>query len=289
RDDVDEWDFGELPETVEIERHGITMRVHPALAVRGNRIALTVFSTEAEAAPEHRAGVRMLIRRRLGGQLRDLERGLEGLTRVALHFGARIDGKAFTRDLIDATVERAFLGDQPAPRCAHALEAIIEAGRPGLWATAEGLLQELDAIGSRYRAVRRRIEGDLPMTWIETTRDVSEQLDHLVFPRFITATPAQRLADFPRYLDAIARRLDVLDREPEKDRRARAEIEPLWQRARATLPDPEHLAWADKPLQELRWMIEELRVSIFAQQLGTKQPISPGKVEKQLARVAGTD
>ncbi len=289
RDDVEQWDFGELPETVEIERHGITMRVHPALAVRGNRIALTVFGTHAEAAPEHRAGVRMLIRRRLSGQLRDLERGLDGLTRVALHFGARIDGRTFTRDLFDATVERAFLGDAPTPRSAENLEQIIEAGRPRLWETAEGLLRELDAIGSRYRAVRRRIEGNLPMTWIETARDVSDQLDHLIFPGFITATPAQRLGEFPRYLDAIARRLDVLDREPEKDRRARAEIEPLWQRARETLPDPGRLAGADESIQELRWMFEELRVSIFAQQLGTKQPVSPGKVEKQIARVAGAE
>jgi ATP-dependent helicase HrpA len=289
RDDIEDWDFGELPETVEIERHGITMRVQPALAVRGNRIALTVFGTEAEAAPEHRAGVRMLIRRRLGGQLRDLERGLDGLTRVALQFGACIDGKAFTRDLVDATVERAFLGDQPAPRSADALEQLIEEGRPRLWETAERLLRELDAIGSRYRAVRRRIEGNLPMTWIETARDVSDQLDHLIFPGFVTATPAERLSEFPRYLDAIARRLDVLDREPEKDRRARAEIEPLWQQARATLPDPQRLAWADEPLQDLRWMIEELRVSIFAQQLGTKQPVSPGKVEKQIARAQGTE
>ncbi len=137
---------------------------------------------------------------------------------------------------------------------------------------------------SRYRAA-----SNLPMTWIETARDVSDQLDHLIFPGFITATPARRLAEFPRYLDAVARRLDVLDREPEKDRRARAEIEPLWQRARETLPDPERLAWADESVQELRWMIEELRVSIFAQQLGTKQPVSPGKVEKQLARAGGTE
>jgi len=285
REDVSDWDFGELPESVEIERHGISMRVHPALAVRGNRIALTVLSTQREAAREHRAGVRMLIRRRLGGQLRDLERGLDGLTKVALHFGARIDGRRLTDDLLDAAVDRAFLGSDDAPRTAGDFEQCIEPGRERLWGTVESLLVELDGIGERYRAVRRRIEGNLPMTWIETARDVSEQLDHLVFPGFVTATPPERLQDYPRFLDAIARRLDVLDREPERDRRGRAEVEALWQRTREQLPDLRHLAWADEPLQELRWMIEELRVSLFAQQLGTKQSVSPNKVEQAMRRL----
>jgi ATP-dependent helicase HrpA len=287
REDVTEWDFGELPETTEVERHGIWMQVHPALAVRGNRIALTVFATAEEAAPAHRAGVRMLIRRRLGGQLRDLERGLESLTRVALQFGARLDGTTFTRDLIDAAVDRAFLGERPAPRDADTFRACLEVGRPLLWAQAESLLAELDRIGERYRAVRRRIEGNLPMTWIETARDVSDQLDHLVFPGFVAATPPEWLGEYPRYLDAIARRLDVLDREPEKDRRARAEVEPLWARAKALLPDPIDLAWADPEVQQLRWQLEELRVSIFAQQLGTRMPVSVGRVEKQLQRLGG--
>ena len=286
RDDVDDWNFGELPDTVEIERHGIEMAVHPALAVRGNRIALTVFSTAAEAAREHRAGVRMLIRRRLGGQLRDLERGLDGLTQVTLHFRSRIAADAFTRDLLDAAVDRAFLGDADAPRDADTFERMVEAGRPGLWRAAEALLEHLDAIGTRYRDIHRRIDGNLPMTWIETVRDVADQLDHLVFPGFVTATPPARLADYPRYLDAIARRLDVLDREPERDRRARAEVEPLWARAKALLPEPSALAWADEEIQSLRWLLEELRVSAFAQHLGTRQSASPKKVEQQLERAA---
>ncbi|MDX1594423.1 MAG: ATP-dependent RNA helicase HrpA, partial [Gammaproteobacteria bacterium] len=282
RDDVEDWDFGELPETVEIERHGIGMQVHPALAVRGNRIALTVFATRDEAAPEHRAGVRMLIRRRLGRQLRDLERGLEGLNRVALHFGARIDGKTFSRDFVDAVVDRACLGDGVAPRTPEAFERAVATGQPRLWEVAEALLAELDAIGERYRAVRRRIEGNLPLNWIEPARDLSDQLDHLIFPGFITATPPTALADYPRYLDAAARRLDVLDREPEKDRRGRAEVEALWARVREALPPLERLAWADESTQELRWMVEELRVSLFAQQLGTKRSVSPRKVEQRL-------
>ena len=287
REDVGDWDFGTLPETVDIERHGIGMQVHPALAVRGNRIALTVFATAAEAGPEHRTGVRMLIRRRLGREMRDLERGLDTLQKVALHFGARMGGRTFTQDFLDAVTDRAFLGQSSAPRDAETFERAVEAGRPQLWATAESLAAELDTIGQRYRAVRRRIEGNLPITWIETARDVADQLDHLVFPGFVTATPPDRLREYPRYLDAVARRLDVLDREPERDRRGRAEVEPLWARAREVLPAIERLDWADESLQQLRWMIEELRVSIFAQQLGTKMSVSPRKVEKQLAHVRG--
>jgi ATP-dependent helicase HrpA len=287
RDDVTDWDFGPLPETVEIERHGITIGVQPGLAVRGDRLALTVFTTAEQAEPEHRAGVRMLLRRRLRGQIRDLERGLAGLDRVALHFGARLDGRTFTRDFVAATVERACLGGEPTPRDPAHFEQLLEAGRAQLWATAEALLAQLETIGARFRAVRRRIEGNLPLTWIEAARDIADQLDHLVFPGFITATPAERLGPYPRYLDAVARRLDVLDREPDRDRQARAQIEPLWDRVRSLLPPVEQLAWADADVQELRWLIEELRVSLFAQQLGTRGSVSPGRIDKRLARIRG--
>lgn len=283
RDDVDDWDFGELPETVERERHGITMEVHPALAVRGTRIALTVFATAGEAAPAHRAGVRALIRRRLHRILRDLERELPGLQKAALHFGARIDGRAFTSDFIDAVIERACLGERETPRDGDAFAASLEAGRPELWATAQALLGQIDAIGARYRAVRRRIDGNLPMTWIETTRDVADQLDHLVYSGFVAATPVEWLQQYPRYLEAIERRLDVLDREPERDRRGRAEIIPLWERVKARMPaDLRDIGWQPDEVRTLRWMIEELRVSVFAQQLGTRMPVSAKRVEKLL-------
>jgi len=286
RDDVRDWDFGALPAVAEIERHGIVVRVHPGLEADGHAVRLTAFATPGEAAVAHRRGVRALIRRRLAGQLRDLERGLDGLTKVALHFGGRIDGRAFTSDVVEAVIDHAFLGDHPVPRDAEAFDACLEAGRAGLWPTAEALVAELDRIGERYRSARRRIEGELPMTTIETARDIGDQLDHLVFPGFVTATPPARLAEFPRYLDAVTRRLERLDLEPEKDRRGRAEVVPIWEQVKAVLPPVETIGDADADTAELRWMMEELRVSVFAQQLGTRLSVSPAKVERQLARLA---
>ncbi len=282
RDDVREWDFGALPESAEIERHGIVMQVHPALEPVRSGVRLTAFGTAAEAVIAHRRGVRALIRLRLAGQLRDLERGLDGLNRVALHFGTRIDGKRFTADLVEAVIDAAFLADAPLPRDGDGFDALLEAGRPRLWSTAEALIAELDRIGERYRAVRREIEGNLPMTWIETARDIADQLDHLVFPGFITATPPAWRTEVPRYLDAVARRLERLDREPEKDRRGRAEVAPLWEQVKAVLPPLGGIGHAPEAVATLRWMIEELRVSLFAQHLGTRIPVSPGRVEKQL-------
>jgi len=284
-DDVTVWDFGDLPDELELARHGVTMRVVPALQARGSGVALTVFSQPLEAAAAHRAGVRRLIRRRLASQVRILERGLAGLDHVALQFGTRIDGPRWRDDFVDAVVERAFLGDGEAPRTKAAFEEILEVGRAQLWPAAEALLAELDTIGTRQRTVGRRLEGSLPMTWIEPARDLADQLDHLIYPGFITATPPAWRAQYQRYLDAMARRLDVLDREPERDRQGRAQVEPLWARTKTLLPPVRDLAWAPKAVQELRWMLEELRVSVFAQHLGTRQPISPRRVEQQIERV----
>jgi ATP-dependent helicase HrpA len=282
-----DWPGGDLPERVELERHGITIEVVPALYADGERAGLTVFSRERDAVRAHRAGVRRLIRQRLSALIRDLLRGLDGLERVALHFGAAIDGRPWRDDFVDAVVDRAFLGSAAAPRSADAFDAVIAAGRGELWGVAEALLAELDAIGKRQRAVRRRLEGNLPMTWIEPARDLADQLAHLVYPGFITATPPDRLAEYARYLDAMSRRLDVLDREPERDRAARSQIEPLWARVRERLPPLAELAWADAELQHVRWLVEELRVSLFAQHLGTRVSISPAKLDKRLDELGG--
>ena len=127
-----------------------------------------------------------------------------------------------------------------------------------------------------FRIIRKKLSGNTALNRIEAIADIKSQLDALIYPGFILNTPAERLTEIPRYLQAILRRLEKLDQSPDRDRRWRVEIEPFNKRL-IELPEKKRKL---AEVQQLRWLLEELRVSLFAQELGTKDKVSPARLEK---------
>jgi ATP-dependent helicase HrpA len=134
----------------------------------------------------------------------------------------------------------------------------------------------LTPVLAELHTLRQRLKGSLPLSWVEAAADVADQLEHLVYPGFVAATPSEWLAQMPRYLKAIGRRLDRLDHAPDKDRRLRVELEPLWAACKTWL----EAAGPAGARDERRWLMEELRVSLFAQELGTRRRVSVARVAK---------
>ena len=282
RDEVSDWDFGELPETVEVEANGMQLTTYPALADEGGRVALRLFDTPAKAQAAMRAGLRGLYMLRLREQVKYLYRHLPGMQTQCLQFSAVADCETLKADIIAAAVDQVLV-DLGTPRDRNAFEGYLEQGRGQLVPRATELAELTGRILERYHAVRQAIKGSLPLSWVEAVADIKDQIDHLVYPGFVTATPPGWLEQLPRYLEGVQRRLDKLEREPDRDRRQRVEIEPLWQRYKERRPAD----GADPALSEYRWMLEELRVSLFAQELGTVVPVSPKRLERQWREVSG--
>jgi ATP-dependent helicase HrpA len=133
----------------------------------------------------------------------------------------------------------------------------------------------------RYQAVRQALSGRIPPAWLPSVRDAQAQLDRLVWRGFLLATPWQRLVEVPRYLGALAKRLEKLKFGVTRDQQRMGEmaaVEVQW-RERAT--QAEQAGRVDPRLDEIRWMLEELRVSLFAQELGTAYPISVQRIERR--------
>ncbi|TCO83169.1 ATP-dependent helicase HrpA [Plasticicumulans lactativorans] len=284
RADVGDWDFGPLPDELTFVRNGVTLKGYPALVAEGERLALRVLDAPERAAAAHREGLRRLIALRAREPVKHLRRNLPGLAAMALHFVKAGTQEELREDLMGAIVDRAFLADG-LPRERAAFERALEHGRGRLMAIANEVCAQVAQALASYHEIRKRIGGQVPLAWMEAVADIRGQLDALVHPGFVSATPAAALRRLPVYLKAVELRLQRLNGQLDKDRARRAEIQRLWNAYRQCAERQARRGGHDPELDHLRWMIEELRVSQFAQELRTAYPVSAKRVEEQLAKL----
>ncbi len=286
RERLRDWDFGELPEEVSFVRNGIRLRGYPALvAETDGSLALRVLDAPAPAEKATRAGLKRLIAWRLGPAFKQLARDLPHFQRMTLHFVGFGTQEALREDLLDAVLDRAFLAEPPLPRDRTEFDALLERGKTRLAAARLDICDTAAAILAGYHEVRRMLSGELSPVWAEAVADVRDQLARLVYPGFLSRTPPEWLPHLPRYLRAITLRLQKLRQAPDKDRQRRGDVVRLWEPCRQRLEEDARRERHDPELIQFRWLLEELRVSQFAQELKTVAPVSVKRLEEQWGRV----
>ena len=276
------WTFGELPELMELKRGGQSLVGFPALIDRGDAVTIDVFDEPGVAALHHRAGLARLFALQLRDPLRHVERGLDGLNTAAALYLPLGTADELRRQIVDVAIARAFLAE-PLPTDAASFATRLESGRPRLVLIAQEVARLAGAVLAEYAVARRKLRDARPPK--DVGDDVDAQLQRLVGARFVADTPWERLQHVPRYLKAVALRLDKLRADPARDAARMAEIRPLeqrWLRRTAELRGAPHAALAD-----YRWLLEELRVGLFAQELRTPQPVSVKRLDRAWAQIGG--
>jgi len=281
-DNINDWDFGALPELLEITRNGQTLIGYPALVDHGTHCEVEVFDSAEEARAQHRDGLRRLFRLQLREQVKFIDKSLVSLQTVQMQastvpaLAAALPGFEELRDqVVTAAVDRVCLAE-PWPADDASFAARRQDARGRLALITQEVARLVTTIVQEAASLPRKLNG--LRGFAPAVADVEQQLK-LLFPGgFIVDTPAAQLAHFPRYLRAIAARLDKLKADPARDAQRLAELVPLitlFQRevaARKGVVDPR--------LTEFRWLLEELRVSLFAQELRTPMPVSAKRLQK---------
>ncbi|MDD5329727.1 MAG: ATP-dependent RNA helicase HrpA [Sulfuricella sp.] len=271
------WDFGDLPEKIAFTHRGQSLTGYPALEDDGDSVSIRLFDTPEAAQTAMRAGVRRLLRLALGPQMKQLEKNLPNFTQSALQLRAAAGADDLKEDLLTAITDRAFLGDDELPRTVKAFATQKDRARTRLAAVSDGACRILSAIAADYQIVQARLAGKLPQP---VAQDIREQLGNLVYKGFLAATPWEQLQHFPRYLKAIVRRLEKLAGAAERDAKWAAAIHELWQDYEKRIEKHRKEGVDDTELARFRWMLEELRVSMFAQELKTPYPVSVKRLQK---------
>ncbi|MEX2173211.1 MAG: ATP-dependent RNA helicase HrpA [Pirellulaceae bacterium] len=285
QDQILKWDFGPLPPSIDLHRGGLVLTRYPALVDAGQSAALRLCETAAEAERQTRAGALRLF---VLAEIRELKaqvKWLPQIEKIRLFAAPLCKTRSVDDELIDLLAARAFYPAEQVPRDAEAFEAQRLVGRKRTVPCVQELTGLALPLFETYHQVRLALDQAHPAAWQPAVEDLREQLAALLPAGFLTATPWPWLEQFPRYLKGMALRIKKLPSGAARDRQNQQQVARFWQEYRELSLAHQQRGTSDPELATFRWMIEELRVSLFAQELGTKTPISGPRLEKQLARV----
>ena len=278
------WTFGELPELMEISKGGQTLIGFPALVDMKDAVTIEVFDEPDVAASKNRAGLRRLFALQIKDALKYLEKNIPDLQKMAVAYmqvGRSPDGTGggaadeLKTQIIDVALDRAFLQD-PLPNDEITFKRRIEEGRGRLTLIANEVARLAGTILLEFGAATRKIKDTKNAP--DATADCTQQLQRLMPKNFMAATPWPQLQHCARYLKAVTLRLDKYRADPARDAQRLAELKPQEQRYWRLVA--ERKGAQDARMLEFRWLLEELRVSFFAQELRTPQPVSIKRLEK---------
>ena len=278
------WTFGELPELMEISKGAQTLIGFPALLDLGDAVTIEVFDEPDMAATKHRAGLTRLFALQIKDAIKYLEKNLPDLQKIATAYmlvGRAADNSGggtleeLREQILSVALSRTFLLE-PLPTCEAEFKKRLDEGRGRLTLIATEITRLAAGILSEFTLAQRKIKDTKSAA--EACVDAAQQLQRLVPRRFLTTTPYGQLQHFPRYLRAITARLEKWRADPVRDAAKMLELKPQEQRYWRLVA--ERKGATDIRMQEFRWLLEELRVSFFAQELRTPQPVSIKRLEK---------
>jgi ATP-dependent helicase HrpA len=267
---------------MEVRKAGQTLVGFPALIDRATHVEIEVFDEPEVAAAKHRAGLRRLIALQLRAPLKFVEKNIPDLPRMATQYITLGSAEELREQIIAVALDRAFLAD-PLPDDAATFKRRLDDGRSRLTLIAQEVARMAAAVLQEHANAVRKLKDSKPPR--DVADDITAQLQRLVDKRFLVATPWTALGHLPRYLRAVVMRLDKLRADPARDAQRLAELRPLelaWLRGIA-----DRRGTPDARLAEFGWLLEELRVSLFAQELRTPQPVSVKRLEKAWAQLSG--
>jgi len=262
------WTFGDLQEVMQIRRGGETLVGYPALLDCGDAVMLQVTDSPERSREIHRAGVRRLLAIGFRERIREIEKTV----RNDMTLGPLVE------DLVAAALERTFLAD-PLPTKQADFTRRADEGRSRFNLIAREMQRLAATILGEDQQVQKRIAA-VQKAHPDAAADVRQQCARLLAPNWLARTPWERLQHLPRYLRAAAQRLDKLRTDPARDRTRAAELAPIEQVYRREVGARSRLGTVTRELEQFGWLLEELRVSLFAQELKTPVPLSVKRLAK---------
>ncbi len=270
-----QWTFGDLPEIMEINKGGQSLIGFPALVDVQDAVVIEVFDEPEVAAQKHREGLRRLFALQIKDALKYLEKNIPDLQKMAVSYMPLGTSDELRQQIIEVALDRAFLLD-PLPADEFAFKKRIEEGRGRLTLIANEVARLAGSILIEYAAATRKIKDTKNAA--DAAVDCVQQLQRLMPKRFLAITPWSQLQHFPRYLKALVLRLEKWRADPSRDAAKQLELKPQEQRYWRLVA--ERKGAVDDRMMEFRWLLEELRVSFFAQELRTPQPVSIKRLDK---------
>jgi ATP-dependent RNA helicase HrpA len=279
---IRDWEFGELPETHRFDQAGVTVTSYPALVDCKESVSIELMDFPEQALLAHQQGLVRLFMLQMPQQIKYLKKELLRGNTINLQLAAISERRElWLEGLLRAVFFKVFVQGGAPLRDKPAFMARLEQCKGNLIEQANEFAQLLSDIAKHYSDVRKSLKKANELAWAGAVRDVNQQLSLLFQPGFIVDTPWYWLQQYPRYLQAISRRLEKLRGHFQRDKQLAVGLASLFDPLRAVWKNNQEALLCCEQLLEYRWLLEEYRVSLFAQQLGTLRPVSEKRMKEQ--------
>jgi len=273
-----QWDFGDLAQSKTIHHQGADIKVFPALQIKGHQIVLGLLGDEQLAQAKHGEAVLSLLRQQAGDKERYLQKKLS-LQKACLCYAPYGTCQDLTQQVIDRAL-RQLITTPEQIKTQQAFENALEILRHQWIETAQIIAQQTQAILVAHQNIAKKIKGKMNPRWLASMSDLKTQLDGLISKDFVRNTPEKWFKQCPRYLQGLEKRLEKIDIDPIKDQQGIRQITPILNQFKDLFA--QQTPQNKDQLIEIRWQIEELRLSIFSQPMKTLNPVSIKRIEKML-------
>lgn len=280
RDYINSWDFGELPATLNIQVEGLELTAYPALVADAGGIHIRVLDAQDKAYQETITGLRQLYIKGQGQKIKWIRKNMPDRERLCLNYATLGTCDVLIAEIVAVVLDNFLQQQDSLPRNPASFNHLVAGINAVLVEQTFALSTQMDQVLESRRRINKCLKTLTAPALLQSLADIRQQLDRLVFKGFVAQTPLACLQQLPRYVQAIERRLEKLAGNPERDLRLYRELMPVLERMAQQQPG---VIVADNPVEaDLRWYMEELRVSLFAQELGTHVPVSIKKMRQRL-------
>lgn len=276
-----QWVFDELPEEINKTVNNITVKGFPAIQDDEDSVSIVVVDRHSHAQEIHHHGLKRLYLLSVNQQIKYLTKNLPNIQKICMGYATIGSCSDLKSAITDATIEHSFFYEKNAVRSHKAFEECLQQGNNELVNNANETCEILSQVFDTFNKIKKQLKKNTKPNWLVSVSDIQSQLDNLIYEDFLYFTPIEQLKSYPRFLQGIQQRLDKLQQAAERDRQYTNQLAIYWDHF-IELNDE----YYDQPVFSLfRWMLEEYRISLFAQGLKTKMPVSEKRIEKQWQEV----
>ncbi len=283
--DIHIWNFAELPQSYEQKNHGFTVKAFPAIVDEGSSVGIKLFETEYEQSVAMQQGLKRLILLNVPSPIKYLHEKLPNKSKLGLYFAPFGKVLELIDDCIACAVDKLIADFGGFVWNEQDFERLRDFIRERLNDATAEIAIRVEQILTLSFEINKRLKGKMDFTFAFALSDIKAQLNQLIYTGFVQKTTWERLPDLMRYLQAIDKRIDKMTQDINRDRAAQLKVEQVSQAYQQLLNKLPKSKPVSPEILEIRYMIEELRVSLFAQQLGTKYPISDKRILEILSKV----
>ncbi len=282
---ITQWEMDELPVQKAVEVRGFRLVVYPALVDEGESVALKNFEHQDDAIREHRQGVVRLYQIREKSKLKYVEKNFPHIHEICINFSNRLNCEELKKDLLQSAITQALFCDDGDIRTKELFQQRCAQANASINGIANELCNTLLEISRCYKDVKQLLGKKNNLRWLGAIQDMQSQLEQLIYPGFIQQTGRLWFAQLIKYLKGIRLRISKLEQSPQKDQQRLAQLAPYWEQYTEWVRNPRVVKLCNKELYQYHWMLQEMRISLFCQELGASMKISLPRLSEAVSEL----